>query len=93
MKLAALTLSASFLLFALAGIYTIRQSRSVDDRICEVTVVNRDSTRTAWLVAERLILETQTAPEDKNRTRAFFNAILAQIPELECVGREPVPTT
>lgn len=79
----------SFALFALAGLYTLRQQHRVDDQICRSAVTNRDATRTAWLAAERFIIRGQ--PEEaRENTRLFFREVLSEIPSLRCVDRKPM---
>lgn len=87
---ASFVLALSFIFFALAGIYTVRQQHHVDDRICDSAVENRAGLRRTWMAAERFIIQGQTTEEAQQRTRVFFESVLNEIPPLMCVDREPV---
>lgn len=87
---ASATLVISFLALSLAGIYTVRQQRDVNSKICESTVDNRRAVRATWTAAERFILMGQRTEEEKESTRQFFSVVLNEIPPMECVDRKPV---
>lgn len=84
-------LCSGFFLFFLAGLYTIRQQDHVNRRLCIQTVENRDAIRSTWNAARDFILIGQSDQEVRERTNAFFSAVLEPIPELKCVGNRPVP--
>jgi hypothetical protein len=87
---AAFLLASAFLLFALAGIYTVRQQNLVNDKLCEQTVENRAATRSTWLAAQTAFLRAATSEESRRRIEEFFHVVLITIPPLECVNRKPV---
>jgi len=87
---ASLALVVSFLVFALAGVYTIRQQDHVNQKLCQSTVTNRAAVRSTWLAAEELVA-SRTDQAQKDATRAFFQAVLRPIPPLRCVDNKPVP--
>lgn len=87
---AAASLALSFVIFALAGVYTVRQQNDVNSKLCQSTVNNRSELRRTWLAAERFIIQGQPTEEARERTRLFFREVLNEIPPIECVDRKPV---
>jgi hypothetical protein len=87
---AATSLAISFLVFGLAGVYTVRQQNEVNGKLCQSTVANRSELRRSWLAAERFIIQGQPTEEARERTRLFFREVLNEIPPIECVDRKPV---
>jgi hypothetical protein len=77
---------AGVLLFGLAITYTFRQQQSVDRRICQQTVENRDAARGIWEGARRLSLRDVTDDRQREELDAFFEEILRPYPALECRG-------
>lgn len=86
--LATAAVALSFILFALAGLYTVVQQNYVDERLCESAVENREAVRSTWNAARELILPTA---QDKEAINKFFDGVLRPIPALECVNNQPVP--
>lgn len=88
--LAALSVSLAFILFILAGIYTVHHQDHVNKQLCMQTLDNRKATRTTWDAARNLILRNQKDPKQIAATNKFFDAILETIPPLECIDNKPV---
>lgn len=80
-----------FLLFAFAGVYTVRQQDHVNVRLCEGQVANRLALRETWMVAHRFIRDSQTTDEGRQAADDLFDGILEEIPPLRCEGSQPVP--
>jgi len=87
--IAVAALVISFIVFGLAGIYTVRQQDHVNLKLCEATVTNRMAVRSTWNAARLFINQSQ--PENKEQTNKFFDAVLKPIPPLKCVDNRPVP--
>lgn len=87
-----------FLLIILAGLYSVRQDREVDAKLCESTIQNRASTRAAFEAVREAFLNNipENEPpaeraESEARINAFIDRVLRPIPPLECVNNQPVP--
>lgn len=97
--LAAIGVGLAFVLFLGGGIYSVHHQRSVDQELCEITVENRDSTRSSWMAVRDVLLRTieesddseAEKAQDRIRTNAFVDEVLRPIPPLECVNNQPVP--
>lgn len=87
---AATSLAISFIVFGLAGLYSVRQQHKVNEKICQSSAENRRAIRSTWLAAERFIIQGQPTEEARERTRLFFREVLNEIPPLQCVDSEPV---
>lgn len=85
---AALLVLAAMLLLVGSAVYNIDQQRSVDRKICESTVDNRDALRTVFETSRDIFKEDSENPA---LVDAIFERILAPIPPLACVGNQPVP--
>ena len=98
LQLSAVAATLSVLLLILAGVYTFRQQDHVDERLCEITLENRDSLRAAFEGVRTAFLNnipenespTERA-ESEARVNAFIDRILQPIPPLACVDNQPVP--
>ena len=88
--LAAAAVGLSFVLLALAGIYTFRQQEHVNHQLCQQTVDNRNATRQTWDAARGLLLGGQPTLEQRIATNKFFDGILQEIPALTCRDNKPV---
>lgn len=95
---AAIAALAGVILFALSGVYTLRQQNHVDERLCDITIENRDSLRAAFEGVREAFLNNipKNEPaaeraETEARINAFIDRVLQPIPPLECVDNQPVP--
>ena len=86
------------LLFAGGSLYVFERQNNINDRICQVTVDNRASTRAAFDAVRQafvLSIPVNESPQERAeriaRIDAFVDAILRPIPALECVNNQPVP--
>lgn len=99
--LAAIGVGLAFILFLGGGIYSVHHQRGVDQKLCEITVENRDSTRSSWNAVRAVLLRNIEQSEDSEaekakdriRTNAFVDEVLRPIPPLECVNNQPVPVS
>lgn len=91
MWLSVVAVILGFMLFALAGVYTVRQQEHVNKRLCQGTVQNRQAVRTTWMAAHKLLLEAQDTEEGRQAIDRLFDGILEVIPPLRCVDSNPIP--
>ena len=88
--ISALVVVSAAIVFLLATLYVFRAQRETDEKICRSAVANRAAVRLTWDAARDLVLAGETNDARINRTNEFFNAVLKQVPPLECEGTEPV---
>lgn len=88
--IAALVGVVAAVVFLLATVSVLRAHRETNEKICRSAVENRAAVRLTWDAARDLVLGGVTDDARIERTNEFFNAVLKQVPPLECEGTEPV---
>lgn len=67
------------------------RQHSINERLCEQAVDNRDALRGIWQGARRLSLDGVTDPFQRAELNSFFADILRPYPKLECHGATLTP--
>ena len=96
--MAAAVFAAAFIAIIALALFNVSHSRSVDRKLCEITVENRASTRAAFEAVREAFLNNipENEPpaeraESEARIDAFIDRVLRPIPSLECIDNQPVP--
>ena len=96
--LASIVFAAAFLGATVVLVVFIHDQQNVDEKLCQVTVTNRASTRSAFESVRTAFLNNipENEPpaeraESEARINAFIDRVLRPIPPLECVNNQPIP--
>ena len=95
---AAAVFAAAFIAIIVLALLNVSHSRSVDRKLCGISIENRMSTRAAFEAVRDAFLNNipENEPpaeraESEARINAFIDRVLRPIPPLECVDNQPVP--